>query len=43
MVTGASGQIGRDIVQNLSKSNKIFAIYRKKKNFLFKKIKILNR
>ena len=33
MVAGASGQIGRDIVQNLSKSNKIFAIYRKKKNF----------
>ena len=33
MVAGASGQIGREIVQNLSKSNKIFAIYRKKKNF----------
>jgi len=33
MVAGASGQIGRDIVQNLSKSNKIFATYRKKKNF----------
>ena len=33
MVAGASGQIGRDIVQNFSKSNKIFAIYRIKKDF----------
>ena len=33
MVAGASGQIGRDIIQNLSKSNKIFATYRKKKSF----------
>ena len=33
MVTGASGQVGRDIVQNFSKSNKIYAIYRTKKDF----------
>ena len=33
MVTGASGQIGRGIVQNFSKSNKIFATYRIKKDF----------
>ena len=33
MVTGASGRVGRDIVQNFSKSNKIFAIYRTKKDF----------
>ena len=39
MVTRASGQIGRDIVQNLSKPNKIFAIYRKKKNFFDSKNK----
>ena len=28
MVTGASGQIGRDIVQNFSKSNKILSSLR---------------
>ena len=30
MISGASGFVGRDIVQNLSKSNKIIAIYRTK-------------
>ena len=39
MVAGASGQIGRDIIQNLSKFNKIFATYRKKKSFFDKKNK----
>ena len=31
LVSGASGQIGSDLVRNLSKNFKIIAIYNKKK------------
>ena len=35
MVAGASGQIGRDIVNNLSKFHKVYAIYRSRKNYFY--------
>ena len=42
LVTGASGVVGKDLINLLSTKYFVIATYRSKKNHILKKIKILN-